>query len=97
MKKMSKPTFQGHAFVENAAVARRLSNRTIARKISGEILESYEIVDKSLIFDTAWMIALNTGCSGFDSYFIALAKIKNATLVTDDSAMHYHAMDINAD
>ena len=83
--------------VENAAVARRLSSRLTARKISREIQESYEIVDESLIFDTAWMIALDTGCSGFDSYFIALAKIKNATLMTDDRGMHYHAVDINAD
>lgn len=82
--------------VENAAVARRLSNRQIAGKISREILESYEIVDESLIFDTAWMIALETGCSGFDSYFIALAKMKNATLLTDDNGMHHHAMDISA-
>jgi predicted nucleic acid-binding protein len=26
-----------------------------------------------------------------DSYFIALAKIKNAVLLTDDGGMHFHA------
>jgi hypothetical protein len=37
------------------------------------------------------MIAMDTGSSGFDSYFIALALIKNATLLTDDSGMNHHA------
>jgi len=30
-------------------------------------------------------------CSGFDSYFIALAHIKNALLITDHAGMHEHA------
>lgn len=35
------------------------------------------VIDEMLIFDSAWEIAVKTGCSGFDSYFIALAKIQN--------------------
>jgi predicted nucleic acid-binding protein len=83
--------------VETAAVVRRLSNRSMARKISKGIMESYEVADELLLFDTAWMIAMDTGCSGFDSYFIALALIKNATLFTDDSGMNCHAKAIGAD
>jgi len=59
-------------------------------------MESYEIADESVLFDTAWVVAEDTGCSGFDSYFIALAEIKNAVLFTDDSGMHHHAGDVGA-
>ena len=68
--------------VEMAAVSRRLSGKATAREVSKGLLESYEIADESLFFDTAWMVAMDTGCSGFDSYFIALAKVKNASLFT---------------
>ena len=46
----------------------------------------------------AWDVALETGCSGFDSYFIALAKREDAILFTDDSGMHQHAneADVNS-
>ena len=30
----------------------------------------------------------------FDSYFIALAKIKDAILITDDGRMHFHAKEV---
>lgn len=32
-----------------------------------------------------------------DSYFIALAKIKNAVLLTDDGEMHYRAKEADVD
>jgi predicted nucleic acid-binding protein len=83
--------------VETAAVVRRLSNRSTARKISKGIMESYEVTDELLLFDTAWMIAMDTGSSGFDSYFIALALIKNATLLTDDRGMDHHAGTMGTD
>jgi predicted nucleic acid-binding protein len=66
--------------VEMAAVSRRLLDKAIAREISKGLMESYEIADESQFFDTALMVALDTGCTGFDSYFIALAKVKNASL-----------------
>lgn len=75
--------------IEMAAVSKRLSDKATARKISKRLVESYEIADESLLFDTAWTIAIDTGCSGFDSYFIALAKIKNASLFTDDNGMQH--------
>ena len=55
------------------------------------------MTDELLLFDTAWMIAMDTGSSGFDSYFIALALIKNATLLTDGSGMDHHAGTMGTD
>jgi len=83
--------------VETAAVVRRLSDRSFAVKISTSVLESYEVVDEAILFDPAWGIALDTGCSGFDSYFIALAKLKKAALLTDDREMHFHAGEVGVD
>ncbi len=83
--------------VETAAVVKRLADRSFAVRISKSILESYEVVDEAILFDPAWGIALDTGCSGFDSYFIALAKLKNAALLTDDGKMHYHAEEVGID
>jgi predicted nucleic acid-binding protein len=83
--------------VETAAVIRRLANKTLSVKISKGILDSYEVIDEMLIFDSAWEIAVKTGCSGFDSYFIALAKIKKAALFTDDGGSHHHAKEIGVD
>lgn len=83
--------------VETAAVVRRLSDRARARMVSKGIMESYEISDELALFDTAWIIATDTGCSGFDSYFIALARMKNAVLFTDDNGMHHHARDVGAE
>lgn len=79
--------------VEIAAVAKRLAGRTLAAKASKGIMKSYNIAEEEAIFDIAWDVALETGCSGFDSYFIALAKREDAILFTDDSGMHHHAED----
>lgn len=77
--------------VETAAVAKRLAGRTLAARASKGILKSYNVADEEAIFNVAWDVALETGCSGFDSYFIALAKKEDAILFTDDSGMHQHA------
>ena len=77
--------------VETAAVARRLASKTLAARASNGIMKSYNIADEEAIFNTAWDLALETGCSGFDSYFIALARRADAMLFTDDSGMHHHA------
>ncbi len=79
--------------VETTAVVKRLASRTMAAKVSKGVMRSYNVVDESVIFDIAWEVALSTGCSGFDSYFIALARIKDAVLFTDDSGMQHHAED----
>lgn len=83
--------------VETAAVVKRLADKNLAIKISEGVLDSYEVVDEAILFDPAWVIARDTGCSGFDSYFIALAKLKNAKLLTDDGRMHFHAKEVGVD
>lgn len=83
--------------VETAAVVKKLADKNFAIKISKGVLDSYEVVDESILFDSAWAIAMDTGCSGFDSYFIALAKIKDAILFTDDGRMHFHAKEVRID
>lgn len=83
--------------VETAAVVRRLANRNLAAKISKSVLDSYEIIDEAFLFDSAWAIARNTGCSGFDTYFIGLSKVKNAAIFTDDGGMHNHAVETGID
>jgi len=83
--------------VETAAVVKRLADRNFAIKISTGVLDSYEVVDEAILFDSTWTIAMDTGCSGFDSYFIALAKIKNAILLTDDGGMHFHAKEVGVE
>jgi predicted nucleic acid-binding protein len=77
--------------VETAAVVKRLAGRILASRASRRIIRSYSIADEETFFNIAWDVALETGCSGFDSYFIALAKREDAILLTDDSGMHHHA------
>lgn len=83
--------------VETAAVAKRLAGRILAARASKGILKSYNIADEDAIFNIAWDVALETGCSGFDSYFIALAKKEDAILFTDDSGMHQHAKEADVE
>ncbi len=83
--------------VETAAVVKKLANKNLAIKISKGVFDSYEVVDEAFLFDSAWTIAMDTGCSGFDSYFIALARMKNASLLTDDGGMYTHAEEIGVD
>jgi len=83
--------------VETAAVVKRLADKNLAIKISEGVLNSYEVIDEAILFNSACAIAIDTGCSGFDSYFIALAKIKNAILLTDDGGMHFHAKEVGVD
>jgi len=80
--------------VETAAVAKRLAGKTLAERASTGIMKSYNTAEEDAIFHIAWNVALETGCSGFDSYFIALAKREDATLFTDDSGMHHHAEEV---
>ncbi len=83
--------------VETAAVVKRLADKNFAIKISEGVLDSYDVVDETILCDSAWTIAIHTGCSGFDSYFIALAKLKEAVLLTDDGRMHFHAKEVGVD
>ena len=60
--------------IKHLAVAKRLAGRALAERASKGIMKSYKIAEEEAIFDIAWDVALETGCSGFDSYFIALAR-----------------------
>lgn len=83
--------------IETAAVLRRLAKRDLAAKLSRGLMRSYELVDESDIFDSAWRVALDRGSSGFDTYFIALAKMKDGLLFTDDNGMNHHAREYGVD
>lgn len=67
--------------VETAAVVRLLASKTLAARVSNGIMKSYNVTDEETIFNTAWDLALETGCSGFDSYFIELARRVDALLL----------------
>lgn len=74
--------------VEVAAVFKRLTGKEkLALGVSLKIKEIYFMVGEEKFFDEAWKNAAKTGSSGFDSYFLALAKIMDATLITDDENM----------
>ncbi len=81
------------ALVEIAGVITRLASSQLAREVveSLKTSENYHIVYEEEIRDYAIRIALEVGSSGFDTYFIAVAKIFNALLVTDDEPMAIHA------
>lgn len=83
--------------IETAAVLRRLAKRELATKLSRGLVKAYELVGESDIFDSAWRVALDRGSSGFDTYFIALAKMKDVLLFTDDDRMNYHARESGVD
>jgi len=74
--------------VETASALSRLTkNEELARTASLKLEKIYRVVGEDVIFHQAWKIALETGASGFDSYFIALASLLDALLITDDASM----------
>jgi len=77
------------ALVETAGVLTRLVSRDLAMEVveSLRATRSYRVVYEEEIRDHVIEIALSTGSSGFDTYFIAVAKLYNATLITDDEPM----------
>jgi len=77
------------ALVETAGVLTRLVSRDLAMEVveSLRATRSYRIVYEEEIRDHVIETALSTGSSGFDIYFIAVAKLYNATLITDDEPM----------
>jgi len=81
--------------IETASAIRRLTgDRTLAELASARIKAMYEVIGEDIIFDRAWEIALQTGASGFDTYFIATADVLNAVLITDDASMANKAREI---
>ncbi|RLG77903.1 MAG: hypothetical protein DRO12_00985 [Thermoprotei archaeon] len=87
------------AFVEVACVLTRLTSSSLAREVveSLRTSESYRIVYEEEIRDSVIDVALEVGSTGFDTYFIAVAKKFNTMLVTDDEPMAIHAKRLGID
>lgn len=87
------------ALVEVAGVLTRLASSFLAREVveSLRTSENYRIVYEEEIRDSVIEIALEVGSTGFDTYFIAVAKKFNAMLVTDDEPMAIHAKRLGID
>ena len=83
--------------IEVAAVVGRYADNNLAIKVSRRAMGAYEVVDEVSIFEDAWDIASSTGCSGFDSYFISLARLKMAVLLTDDIGMQNNAKKVKVE
>jgi len=81
------------ALVEVAGVLARLASRDLAMKVVESLRTSrrYRIVYEDEIRDYVIETALSTGSSGFDTYFIATAKLYDAALITDDEPMSIQA------
>ncbi|MFH0967559.1 MAG: type II toxin-antitoxin system VapC family toxin [Methanobacteriota archaeon] len=81
--------------IEVAAVSRRFTDLQTSQKITARLHTSSTLISEDDIFTIAWNIAETQSCSGFDSYFIALAYLQNIPLFTDDEGMHRHALKKN--
>ncbi|NJE00480.1 type II toxin-antitoxin system VapC family toxin [Thermococcus sp. JdF3] len=84
--------FPRAGLVEIASVLKRNGHGAVILKVIESISISYTIVDEDEIFENALEVASLTGASGFDTYFIALAKSTDALLITDDVKMSKHAL-----
>lgn len=77
------------ALIESGAVISRVTNKKHIAKdavgflkgVSEEIFYDYQILDKAI------EIGIETKASGFDTTFVACAKLTDSTLVTDDKRM----------
>ncbi|MBN1165832.1 MAG: type II toxin-antitoxin system VapC family toxin [Methanospirillaceae archaeon] len=78
--------------VEVAAVSRRFSDKKTSQLIAARTYSSCCVIGEEELFSVAWSIAEEQSSSGFDSYFIALASMRNIPLLTDDAGMHVHAI-----
>ena len=77
--------------VEVASVLRRNGHRDVIPEVVESLSLSYTIVPEESLFETAVEVASETGAAGFDCYFMALAMIENALLITDDEKMALHS------
>ena len=93
--KMFIPTI---SIVEIAAVASRLTgDKNIGRETADFIRSIASVVNEAVILDEAVSIAAETKISGFDSIFIACAKVTSSMLITDDKKMHEAALKAGID
>ena len=83
------------AIVEIAAVGARLTGKDErGLQASDYVREHGNIIYDVDFLDESVIIAAKTKISGFDSIFIACAKIANSTLITDDRKMHEAAIKV---
>ena len=87
------------ALLEVAGVLTRLTSKSLAREVveSLRTTENYQVIYEEEIRDSVVDLALETGASGFDTYFMTIAKLYNATLITDDEPMAIYAERIGID
>ena len=83
------------ALVEVAGVIRRLTgDKSKASLASDTIGEMFKVHYDSELLEKAKEVAILTGASGFDAYFIGLARLLELPLLTDDRGMHIRAKKI---
>lgn len=73
--------------VEIAAVSTRLADSHISKEICDEVETNYKLVPEEQIIERAKKIAMQEGCPGFDTYFLAVAEQNSIPLFTDDRGM----------
>ena len=69
-------------------------NKDIGRKNSDFVKSISRIIGENELIDEAVSIAAETKISGFDSVFIACAKVNHSLLITDDKKMHEVAIKV---
>jgi|SRR5208337_4051074 len=74
--------------IEIGAVSTRLADPSISGEICKEVETSFTIVPEDRLIECAKKIALNEGCPGFDTYFLAISEQNSFPLFTDDRGMH---------
>ncbi|MBI3026565.1 type II toxin-antitoxin system VapC family toxin [Candidatus Woesearchaeota archaeon] len=83
------------AIIEIAAVGARLTGRDERGVQASDYVKKHgNILYDINILDEAIQIATKTKISGFDSIFIACAKITDSVLMTDDKRMYESAVKI---
>jgi len=75
--------------IEIAAVSTRLANTVSSEEIWNEVETSFTIVPEEHLIESAKKIAINEGCQGFDTYFLAISEQNSIPLFTDDLGMHH--------
>ncbi|PKP57855.1 MAG: hypothetical protein CVT89_03790 [Candidatus Altiarchaeales archaeon HGW-Altiarchaeales-2] len=83
------------ALIEVAAVAARLTGKEDRGILASDYVRKHgNVVGDIYLPDESISIAAKTKISGFDSVFIACAKITASTLITDDKQMYEAAVKI---
>ncbi|MDP3027463.1 MAG: type II toxin-antitoxin system VapC family toxin [Nanoarchaeota archaeon] len=83
------------ALIEIAAVAARLTGKNERGIQASEYVKEHgNIIYDVFLIDEAVRIAAETKISGFDSIFIACAKLTDSILITDDKNMYEAAIKI---